>query len=94
MRVHKLCIAEVGKSCNPITLKVMGDAFDSAWGQVVDQFSACDVRAAQRARLVVAEAIIAHATETSRDLDQLRQAGLHALFLQYPWLLEGQRKQA
>ena len=52
MRVHKLRIAEVGKSCNPITLKIMGDAFDSAWGQVVDQFSACDVRAAQRARLV------------------------------------------
>lgn len=94
MQAHKLLTEVAGKSFDPETLKVMGEAFDSAWDEVADQFAVCDVRAGQRARLVVAEAIIAHATGRSRDVDHLRHAGLRALVLLYPWLFEGHRKQA
>lgn len=94
MKVHNPLITEVGKSFGPETLKVMGDAFESAWAEVAHQFASCDVRAAQRARRVVAEGIIAQATDRGRDVGQLRHAGLRALFLQYPWLFDDHRKQA
>ncbi len=66
----------------PQALHVMGQAFDEAWDEVAWAF---DNKIAQEAaRLVLANGILTVATNASRDVEELKQAALRALAVEYP----------
>ena len=59
------------------TQKAIGHAFDEAWDDVASNFS--DPVAIEAARCKLANAILAVASETSRDVGVLKRAGLKAM---------------
>jgi len=65
----------------PAALAVIGAAFDQAWADVEDHFDTDLSREA--ARLTLASAILANATDDSRDVDALKRAGLCVLAAQH-----------
>ena len=71
-----------GPSFGPDALRTIGQAFDQAWADVDDTFTT--PMAKEAARLFLANAILAVATNDSRDIDALRRHGLGALARKYP----------
>ena len=69
-----------GAAFGPDALKTMTKAFDDAWECIEDHFHG-DERAAQDARLALANAILAHATEDSGDPEALKNAALQTMAL-------------
>ena len=69
----------------PSAPAAIGAAFEQAWAEVEAHFDTDLSREA--ARLILAGAILASASDESRDVDELKQAGLHALALRHGPLL-------
>jgi hypothetical protein len=71
-----------GASFGPEALHAIGQAFDEAWAEIAEHFAG-DPLSEQNARLSLAEAILSVATETSRDVHVLKNAGLQVMALNY-----------
>ena len=71
-----------GASFGPDALKVMAEAFDTAWADVEHGFTT--PQAKEAACLTLASAIIENATKDSRDVHELRRHGHRALMNKYP----------
>jgi len=69
-----------GATFGPEALKVIGKAFDDAWAEIGSQF---DIQQAQLVRLRLARALLSVAREDSRDPDELKNAALQTLALNY-----------
>jgi hypothetical protein len=69
-----------GSTFGPEALKVIGKAFDDAWSEIGSQF---DKQQAQLARLRLAKAVLSVAREDSRDPDELKNAALQTMALNY-----------
>lgn len=65
-------------SFGPEALKVMGEAFDAAWAEIADTYGN-DPVVIEGARMQIANAILAIATEDSRDVEVLKRAALQAI---------------
>ncbi|MFZ1104810.1 MAG: hypothetical protein WAN86_18505 [Hyphomicrobiaceae bacterium] len=63
-------------------LKVICNAFDDAWAQIAHHFDD-DVHQAEEVRLRLALAILAVATDTSRDPEELKNQALQVLAMNY-----------
>jgi hypothetical protein len=72
-----------GASFGPAALKVAGEAFDLAWEAIAANYGN-DKRAIEAARLDLANAVLAVATEDSVDPVQVKNAALERLALDYP----------
>ena len=71
-----------GATYGPETLKVIGKAFDDAWCEIAGHFSPTGLQA-QSARLKLARAVLAVARDDSRDSDELRNAALQIMAMNY-----------
>lgn len=71
-----------GATYGPETLKVIGKAFDEAWSEISGHFSRNGLQA-QSARLKLAHAVLAVAQEDSRDSDELKNAALQIMAMNY-----------
>jgi hypothetical protein len=71
-----------GASFGPETLKAVGEAFDKAWAQIASNFGG-DAQSVEAARLKLAQAILSIADENSRDVEILKNAGLHEMAQDY-----------
>ena len=71
-----------GATYGPETLKVIGKAFDDAWSEIAGHFSLTGLQA-QSARLKLAHAVLAVAREDSRDPDELKDAALQVMAMNY-----------
>ena len=80
-----------GASFGPDALKVIGQAFDEAWAQIAGNFAG-DPVAIESARAALANAILAAATDASRDVEVLKRAGLKAMSTNYRSLSIGAPK--
>ena len=69
-------------SFEPKDLAVIGRAFDETWAAVASCFDTPLAKTA--ARLVLANAILGHATKVSVEPSDLRRAGLAVLIAKYP----------
>jgi hypothetical protein len=70
-----------GAAYGPAALKVICQAFDNAWAEIGHHFD--DPLTAECARLKLANAILVVAREDSRDVEDLKKKGLHALALRH-----------
>jgi hypothetical protein len=70
-----------GSSLDSPALKFVSEAFDSVWRKVSGHLQSPSEREA--ARLILASAILAVATNQTRDIGLLKQAGLRAMRLTY-----------
>jgi hypothetical protein len=66
-----------GTSFGPDALKVVTQAFDEAWSAIADRYKTPDETEA--ARIQLANATLAVATEASRDVEVLKQAALEVM---------------
>ena len=66
-----------GSSLETPALKLVGEAFDSVWRKMGEQFE--DPSEKEAARLILASAILEVAKNDSRDVQMLKKAGLRAL---------------
>jgi hypothetical protein len=71
-----------GASFGPEVLKVMGEAFDSAWLVIAGNFRNDD-HDIQRARRKLAEALLSIVREHERDSEALKNRALQVMALQY-----------
>jgi hypothetical protein len=71
-----------GASFGPEAVKALGQAFDQAWQTISGNFGD-DPSDIERARLRLAEAILSVASEASRNVAVLKNAGLQAMALDY-----------
>jgi hypothetical protein len=71
-----------GAPFGPEALKVVGQAFDEAWAQIVTFFRNDPVMI-EGARMTLANAILSVASDESRDVGALKQAGIQAMAKQY-----------
>jgi hypothetical protein len=71
-----------GATYGPETLKVIGKAFDEAWSEISGHFTRNGLQA-QSARLKLAHALLAVAREDSRDTDELKNAALQIMAMNY-----------
>ena len=78
-------------SFGPDALKVIGQAFDEAWALIAGNFGS-DPLVIESARLSLANAILGVATDASRDVEDLKQAGLKAMSAHYRSLSIGSPK--
>ena len=83
MKTHQLIS---GGTFGPVAMETIGRAFDQAWAEVADHFKPRHPLAVDAAQRLVADAILANATDESRDPDALRSAGLRTLTLRCPWI--------
>jgi hypothetical protein len=67
-----------GGSFGPDTLKTIGQAFDKAWADIAGNFGN-DPTEIEAARLKLANAILSVASDSSRDVEALKRAGLEAM---------------
>jgi hypothetical protein len=74
-----------GASFGPEALKVIGKAFDLTWADVENAFPT--PLAKKAARLTIANAILANATDESCDVEELRTHGHRALMKVYPQVM-------
>ena len=70
-----------GSSLDSPAMKFVSEAFDSVWRKVGGHFQGSSEKEA--ARLTLASAILAVATNETRDIGLLKQAGLRAMRLTY-----------
>jgi len=68
-----------GAPLGPDALKVLGQAFDAAWGEIALQFDS--PLAIEATRLKLANALFCIANEDSRDVQMLERAALQRLGL-------------
>ena len=71
-----------GVSFGPDALKVVGAAFDAAWGDIADNFRS-EPSEIEAARRKLAAALLSIATEDSRNVEALRKAALIRMALDY-----------
>lgn len=71
-----------GATYGPETLKVIGKAFDDAWSEIAGHFTHNGLQA-QSARLKLAHALLAVARDDSRDSDELKNAALQVMAMNY-----------
>ena len=71
-----------GVSFGPDALKVVGAAFDAAWGDIADNFRS-EPSEIEAARRKLAGALLSIATEDSRNVEALRKAALIRMALDY-----------
>ena len=71
-----------GTSYTPGVVKAMGEAFDRAWRQIATNFGdePCQVDAA---RMRLADAVISIASESSIDVEALKNGALQAMACDY-----------
>ena len=69
-------------SFGPDTLKIIGQAFDEAWLVIAGKFST-STAIAEAGRLRLADALLALASEGSRDVEVLKRGALEAMALSY-----------
>jgi hypothetical protein len=62
---------------DPAKLQVLQRAFDVAWAEVADRYNSADN--AEEARGILAQAVVAAASEGVANIDQLRDRALAAL---------------
>jgi len=79
MRARQLIDAA---SFGPDALKVIGEAFDAAWVEIADHFGIDRVDIGV-ARYQLATAVLAVATEHSRDAEALKRGALQKMALDY-----------
>jgi hypothetical protein len=65
-------------SFGPDTLKTIGQAFDRAWADIAGNFGN-DPAEIEAARLKLANAVLSVASDSSRDVEALKRAGLEAM---------------
>jgi len=70
-----------GSSLDSPAMKFVSEAFDSVWRKVGGHFQGPSEKEA--ARVILASAILAVATNQTRDIGLLKQAGLRAMRLTY-----------
>ena len=66
-----------GTSFGPDALKVVTQAFDEAWGSIAHQYKTPDE--VDAARIQLANATLAVASEASRDVEVLKEAALQVM---------------
>jgi hypothetical protein len=71
-----------GAAYGPATLRVIYKAFDDAWALIESHFDETPT-SSETARLRLAHAILAVATEDSKDPEELKSLGLKAIAVQY-----------
>ena len=71
-----------GASFGPDALKAVSQAFDQAWGEIASHFNG-DPSVTDAARIALANAILSVASDESRDVEVLKQAGLQAMARNY-----------
>jgi hypothetical protein len=71
-----------GASFGPEAVKAIGEAFDRAWADIADHFG-CDPADIDEARYKLATALLAIATEDSRDVGALKTGALQRMALDY-----------
>jgi hypothetical protein len=71
-----------GSSFGPDALKAIGNAFDEAWAEIAGNFAG-DPIAVESARHTLANAILSVSTDSSRDVQALKTAGLEAMARNY-----------
>ena len=71
-----------GAPFGPDAMKVIGQAFDEAWAQIATFFGN-DPLMIEGARLTLADAILSVASDESRDVGELKRAGIQAMARQY-----------
>ena len=71
-----------GATYGPETLKVIGKAFDDAWSEIAGHFTHNGLQA-QSVRLKLAHAVLAAAGDDSRDSDELKNAALQVMAMNY-----------
>jgi hypothetical protein len=84
MKTRQL-LSGAGKSFGPDALNVIGQAFDEAWAQIASHFGS-DPTVIESARLSLANAILAAATDASRDVEALKNEALITMARRYPSL--------
>jgi hypothetical protein len=78
-------ISGAGASLDPETMKVIGQSFDEAWARIAGRFGS-DPTLIESARLSLANAILAAATNASRDVGALKNEALKTMARRYPSL--------
>jgi hypothetical protein len=78
-----------GASYGPEALNAMGQAFDEAWTAIAANFGE-DWHDIEKAQLRLATAVLAVASEDSRDVDLLKTRALAAMALAYRKRLPGE----
>lgn len=68
---------------SPEVLQIISTAFDNAWLVIAHHFSQEEK---EQARLNLARAVLAYASENSSDADELRKQALHVMRLNFPKL--------
>jgi hypothetical protein len=71
-----------GATYGPDALKVICKAFDDAWAHIQHHFDG-DVHQTEEVRLRLAHAVLAVATDTSRDPEELKDQALQVLAMSY-----------
>ena len=71
-----------GATYGPETLNVIGKAFDDAWSEISGHFSNNGLQS-QSARLKLAHAVLAVARDESRDSNELKNAALQVMAMNY-----------
>jgi hypothetical protein len=71
-----------GASFGPEAVKAIGEAFDRAWADIADHFGS-DPADIDEARYKLATALLAIATEDSRDVGALKTGALQRMALDY-----------
>ena len=71
-----------GASFGPEALKVIGEAFDTAWAEIAGNF-ANDPAELDEALYKRATALLSVASEDSRDVEALKKAALQRMALDY-----------
>jgi hypothetical protein len=71
-----------GATYGPEALKVIGQAFDEAWAEIAPHFEGHSLQT-EAARLRLAHAVLAVATEDERDAAALRKTALQVFALTY-----------
>jgi hypothetical protein len=71
-----------GASFGPEALQAIGAAFDAAWADICDNFGD-DPADVEKARLLLASALLCSANEDSRNVEALKRAALQRMALDY-----------
>jgi hypothetical protein len=74
----KVLIEGASGHFGPEALKLIGQAFDEAWAQIACNFGG-DPSIVESARLFLASIILALATDTSRDVQALKNSAVQAM---------------
>jgi hypothetical protein len=71
-----------GAVYGPDAIKVIAEAFESAWGDIASRYDGAE-EIVERVRLRLAHAVLAVADENSRDVGELKQKALQVMSLNW-----------